>query len=223
MSGGDPMEKNNRNRNAAIVLIAAGLLLLANHHISFFTVVAILCIIVGVKKIRSDSARKGYVLLAIGLLILLGGHLSLIVSVILLSLGFFYINSKRIHKDETYIQKQSLVDSIRWGKDPWVLRNSSIWNVIGEVQIDLTYALFEHKETTLILQGVIGDVDIIVPEDVGVSVTASVLFGQLVVGPEKEVGLMNKIVWQSQDYAECDQQVKLIISYIVGDIDIKIV
>ncbi|WP_248928214.1 cell wall-active antibiotics response protein LiaF [Paenibacillus hamazuiensis] len=217
------MEKNNRNRAAAIVLIVAGLFLLADNHISFFTVVALLFLMLGVKRVRSDSPRKGFVFLAIGLVMLFGGHFSLILAIILISLGLFYIKSRQLHRSEAYIQKQRPIDSIRWGKDPWIVRDCAIWNVIGEIQIDLTFAIFEQKETTLVLQGVIADVDIIVPEGVGVSVTASVLFGQLDVGPQKEAGVTNKIVWQSPDYEYCDQQVKLIISYIVGDIDIKIV
>lgn len=216
------MKKNNRNRNAAIVLIAVGLFLLFHNHVSFFTVAALFLIMFGVKKVRSGSARKGYALLAAGLLIIFGGHLSFIIAIILISLGFFYLKSKRVHRDDSYVQKQSMVESIRWGKEPWVLRNYSIWNVIGEVQIDLTYAIFEHKETTLILQGIVGDVDIVVPEDMGVSITSSVLFGQLDVGSEKEAGITNKVVWQSPDYEACDQQIKLIISYIVGDVDIKL-
>ncbi|TBL67916.1 cell wall-active antibiotics response protein LiaF [Paenibacillus thalictri] len=217
------MEKNNRTRIAAIVLIVAGLFLLADNHIGFFTVVALLFIVFGVKKVRSAHNRKGYVMLGIGLLILFSGHLTIILSVILISLGFFYLKSKQVHKDDSFMQKQSMIDSIQWGKDPWILRNCAIWNVVGEVHIDLTYAIFEHKETTIILQGVIADVDIIVPEDIGISVTSSVMFGQLHVGMEKESGVTNKIVWQSPNYEFCDQQLKLIISYVVGDVDIKIV
>ena len=37
--------------------------------------------------------------------------------------------------------------------------------------MDLSLAILEQKETTVILQGVVGDIDIKVPEDIGVSVT----------------------------------------------------
>ncbi|OXM83378.1 cell wall-active antibiotics response protein LiaF [Paenibacillus rigui] len=213
----------NNNRNVALLLIGIGIFLLAEDHVSFFTVVALLLIFVGINKIRSSSVRKGYVLIGIGLIMLLGGNLSLLLAVVLISLGYFYIRSKQLHRDDSYVKKQSLIESIRWGREPWILRSSSIWNIVGELQIDMTYAIPEQKETTIVLQGVIADVDIIVPEDMGVSVTSSVLMGQSDIGPNKEAGLLNKTVWQSPNYETAEHQVKIIISYIIGDIDIKVV
>jgi lia operon protein LiaF len=212
----------NHNRNVALILIAVGIFLLANNHWGFFTVLALILILLGINKIRSASPRKGYMMIAIGGMILIGGNLSLLIAVILISLGFFYIRSRQLNSADSYVKK-SLIESIRWGKEPWVLRNSSIWNVIGELQIDLTYAIPEQRETTIVLQGVIADVDIIVPEDMGVSVVSSVIFGEADIGPNKESGILNKTVWQSPNYETADNQVKVMISYIIADIDIKIV
>jgi lia operon protein LiaF len=144
------------------------------------------------------------------------------VAIILLSLGYFYIKSKNIHRDGAYVQKQKLIDSIRLGKEPWILKDSSIWYIVGETHIDLSLAILEKKETILILQGVIGDVELIVPEDIGVSVNASVVFGQIDVALQRESGVMNKLFWQSPNFERADHHVKLVVSYIVGDIDIKI-
>ncbi|NOU93879.1 hypothetical protein GC093_11670 [Paenibacillus sp. LMG 31456] len=219
---GNRNRNRNHNRNVALILIGVGIFLLANNHWGFFTVLALVLIFVGINKLRSASPRKGYVLIGIGAVILMGGNISLLIAVILISLGFFYIRSKQLHRNESYVKK-SLIESIKWGKEPWILRNSSIWNVIGELQIDLTYAIPEQRETTLVLQGVIADVDIIVPEDMGVSVVSSVVFGESDVGPNKESGILNKTIWQSANYETADNQVKLMISYIIADIDIKIV
>jgi lia operon protein LiaF len=196
--------------------------LLLDHMIGFFPILAAFLILLGVQRIRSNSDRKGYVWIIIGAVILLGHNLSLVIAIILISLGYFYIKSKRVHNDDSYIQKQKLIDSIRLGKEPWILKDSSIWYIIGETNIDLSLAILEKKETTLILQGVIGDIDIIVPEDIGISVNASVIFGQIDAANYKEAGVMNKLMWQTPNYESCSHRVKLMISYIVGDIDIKI-
>jgi lia operon protein LiaF len=212
----------NRNRNTALVLITAGLFLLFGNLIGFFTVAAILILWLAIYKLRSGDDKTGYILLAVGILMLLSDHLSIIVAIVLISLGYFYIKSKQIHRDATYLQKQNLLESIKWNKDPWVLKNMSIWSVIGEINMDMSLALTEEEETVLILQGIIGDIDIIAGEDIAISVTASVLFGQLDVGQEKEAGVMNKIYWQSPNYETSEHKVKLVLSYIVGDIDIKV-
>ncbi|WP_159885584.1 cell wall-active antibiotics response protein LiaF [Paenibacillus puerhi] len=214
---------SKRNRNIAILLIGAGVFLLADDHLSFMTIVALFLLLFGVYKIQSGSGRKGYVLMIIGLLLLIGGNLPLVIAVILISLGFFYNKSRKLHRDDQHYRKQSIIDSIRWGREPWILRNMSIWNVLGEMHMDLTYAIPENKETTIFLQGVIGDIDVIVPEDVGLSITASVVFGQTNIGNDKEAGMMNKLVWQSPNYWTADRQVKLEMSYVIADIDIKIV
>jgi lia operon protein LiaF len=120
------------------------------------------------------------------------------------------------------MQKHKLMESMKWDKSPWVLKNMSVWNIIGEVNMDLSLAIPEQKESVVILQGIIGDIDIVVPEDMGVSVQSSLMFGQVDVAREKEAGLLNKVAWQSPNYETSEQKVKLIVSYIVGDVDIKV-
>jgi lia operon protein LiaF len=53
--------------------------------------------------------------------------------------------------------------------------------------------------------------------------TSSVVFGQIEVELEKEAGMLNKITWQSPNYHTCTNKVKLIVSYIVADVDVKII
>jgi lia operon protein LiaF len=214
--------KNNRNRNTALVLIGAGVFLLLEKTIGFLPILAACLILLGLHQIRSQSDRKGYVWVMVGAVLLLGNHFSLVIAIVLLSLAYFYIKSKQIHRDDAYVQKQKLIDSVRLGKEPWILKDSSFWYMIGETHIDLTLAILEKRETTLIVQGVIGDVDIIVPEDIGVSVEASLIFGQIDVAMQREAGVMNKTVWQTPNYEHCDHRMKLMISFVVGDIDIKI-
>ncbi|MFK7697514.1 cell wall-active antibiotics response protein LiaF [Paenibacillus sp. HJGM_3] len=214
---------DERNRNTALVLIAAGLFILLNHYVSFFTTAALVLVLLGLYKIRSSPDKSGYWILGIGVVIFISGHFHFVLAIVLMSLGLFYISSKRAHRGEGHYQKHNLIESIKWDKESWVLKNASLWNIIGEIYIDLSLAIPEQKETTLVLQGVLGDVDIIVPEDLGVSVNASVIAGQIDVVREKETGVLNKIVWESPNYATSDTKVKLMISYLVGDIDIKVV
>jgi lia operon protein LiaF len=220
--------KNNRNRNTAIALIGAGLFLLLDHTIGFFPIVAGFLILIGIQRIRIHPEHRdklGYVLVIIGAIILLGNNFAFVVAVILIALGYFFLKSKQVQKEDQerdYVQKHKLIDSVRLGKEPWILKNSSMANVIGEINIDLSLAILEQRETTLIVQGVIGDIDIIVPEDIGISVTSSIVFGQIDVAERKEAGIMNKLHFTSANFESCEHRVKLIVSYLVGDVDIKI-
>ena len=39
----------------------------------------------------------------------------------------------------------------------------SFWHAIGEIRMDMSLAVPEDKETTIVLQGLVGDLDLIVP------------------------------------------------------------
>jgi len=214
---------NNRRRNTFLVFIAAGLFLLISKLIPFSTIVAILFIFIGVRSLRYGSQKKGYIFVGIGVFIMLGALIKIVVVVILLSLGFFYLKSKQVHWNGIFTQKLKIIESLQWNKRPWSLRPLSIWNIIGEIKLDLSLAIWEEPEVTIVLQGVIGDIDVIVPENVGVSVVGFVIFGQIEAGLEKEAGVWNKLNWQSPNYHTSSNKVKLIVSYIVADVDVKII
>lgn len=213
--------KNKRHRNTAMLLIAMGIFLILERWVGIFVVIALLLMFFGFYKIRYENEKKGIAFMGVGAVILLGNNFSLVLAVILISLGVFYIKSKKVQPGDDFIQKQTLIDSIRPGKEPWVLKDSSIWFIIGEAHLDLSYAILEKKETTLVLQGIIGDVRLIVPEEIGVSIEASVTIGQISSPLEKESGVINKLNWRSPNYETREHQVKLIVSYIVGDIDVR--
>lgn len=216
-------KQQNRNRNMYIVLIAAGLFILLSKVIANpATIIALFMVLLGFYSVRNGSQKKGYVLLGIGGFILVGSHLTVVLALVLMSMGFFYLKSRQVHGEGTVFQKTKLIESLKRDREPWILRSMSLWYAVGELRLDFSLALPEEKEITLVLQGLIGDIDIIIPEDMGLSVQSSVVFGQLEVGRERESGMMNKIHWQSPHYAEAEQKVKLLVSYIVGDIDIKV-
>lgn len=211
----------NRNRNTAIMLIFAGLFFLFGKMFGFSAVSAVILIWLGINKIRTDGGTKGYIVLTVGALLLLGNQFSIVVALILISLGYFFIKSRKVHRADNYTQHQAILESIRWDKEPWTPKNMSRWSLLGEIRIDLSLAMLEEEETTIMLQGVVGDVDIIVPVGFGLSLETNVMLGRIGIGQEKDSGLLNKRSWQSENYKESEHRVKLIVSYIVGDIEVK--
>ncbi|WP_058302457.1 cell wall-active antibiotics response protein LiaF [Gorillibacterium timonense] len=216
--------KNNRQKNTYLVLIAAGVFILLERFIGFWNLMGLLLILYGVHVLRSGGGdKKGYILVIAGAFFVAGGPLALIIGVVLISLGLFYKKSKELHQDGDFTQKQSLIGSIRYDREPWVLRNMSIWHAVGEMRFDFSLALQEEKEVTVVLQGMIGNLNIIIPEDMAVSVEGSVQAGSLNVGGTKREGIGNKISWQSPGYETAETKVKLMASYLVGEVNIKIV
>ncbi|MFL1674925.1 cell wall-active antibiotics response protein LiaF [Paenibacillus dendritiformis] len=215
------MIKGN-NRLLAYLLIIAGLFILIGKWISFGTFVALFMLYLGISKVRSEELRLGYTLLGIGGAILLLEHLMLFVGIILISLGIFYSRTRHEQKHEWMQKRPDLTANLKWDREPYHLHSQSLWHVIGESDIDLSLAMMEEPETMLLFQGVLGDMDISIPDDIGVKVEATVLFGQINAGQHRETGLLNKWTYTSPNYERSEQRVKLRISYIVGDIDIRL-
>lgn len=213
---------NLRNRNTALVLIGAGLYILLGNLIGYFTVTAILVVGLGIYKLKNGENRTGYVLIGIGLMFLALSHLSIVFAVILISFGYYLVRSNQLQGNPSYTQRHNILESIRWNKEPWVLQNMAVWSIVGEMNLDLSLAIIEESETTLLLQGVVGDIDIIVPDDIGVHIQSTILIGQTKIGLEQQDGLVTKMTWQSLNYDTAEHKVNITLSYVVGDVNVTV-
>lgn len=222
-------------RNTALLFIGAGLYLAVGHLISFITASALALALLGYAIVRgsSESNRKdfsGYILLGVAALLLLANHVGFLVVAVVLGAVWYY-RSKRSPDalpsgnplDPSFV-KQHIAASIRWGRggEPWTVRSSQISVAIAEVAIDLTNAIFEESDVELHLQGLIGDVDIVVPDDVGLSVQAQVAVGELRVAGERGAGIMNRLVWRSPNFDHAEHRVQVHLSYGIADVDVKV-
>jgi lia operon protein LiaF len=213
---------DERSRNTALVLIATGLYLLFGHMFGFFTVTSLVVVGLGVYKLQSGDNRTGYLLIGAGILFLALSHLSIIVAIILISFGYFLVRSHQLHKNPSYTQRQTILESIRWNREPWVLRSMSIWTVVGEMNLDLSLAIIEEPETTLVFNGIVGDIDIIVPDDIGVRIESTILLGQTKIGSEQQDGFVTRMNWQSMNFDRAEHRVVIMLSYVVGDVNVKV-
>ncbi|MDR9855902.1 cell wall-active antibiotics response protein LiaF [Paenibacillus sp. VCA1] len=214
------MEK--RNRLIALILIGVGLLMLVGRWVGFFTIVALLFLLMGVYAIRGGKVKRGYRLLAVGAILLVLDHLMIVLGIALLSLGFFFIKAKKVQPKEGFIQKQNFSSNFDWDQQPWVMRSMSVWHVLGEADLDLSLAIPEDRETVMMFQGIMGDMDLQIPEYYGVEIEAFVLFGSIDFRGHRDNGMMNRLNWKSPNYETSEQKVKFIFSYLVGDLDIDI-
>lgn len=213
----------NRKRNTMALIALAGLYLLLGQVIGFSTVAAIFIIGIALVMIRQREDKLGYILLIVGGLMIASKIISFFAFFIILLLGFYYLKTKNNTGDQDFLQKISLLESWRQTNEPWVITDMRRWSVVGEINLDLSLAIAEKDETTIHLEGLIGDVDIIVSEDIGLIVEGSIMLGEVKIGALSDEGVMNNLTWQSPNIDECETKVKLVLSYFIGDIDIKMV
>ncbi|KIL36256.1 hypothetical protein SD71_08820 [Cohnella kolymensis] len=209
-----------RRPSNAILFIAAGFYLALGGLAGYTTVNAIVILLLGIDRYRFDRARLSVVLIAVSILVLLINQFALFAVVVLVSLGTYYFRS-RPPAFGTYVNKHRLLLNMRLDEQSWVLHSMSFWHALGEIRMDMSLAVPEDKETTIVLQGLVGDVDLIIPEDYGLQVEASVLVGQIGFKQSKEGGMFHRLSWRSPDYDQREQRLKLQMFYLVGDIKIR--
>lgn len=122
---------------------------------------------------------------------------------------------------ETKYSRSSLIGDFHLTSGRFELSHMSIWHGIGNVVIDLSRAVISEEETTLNVQGWVGDITIYVPVDLPVAITAEVTLGDLEVFGHRQGGLNRYVVMRSDHFDRTSPKVTLNISLIVGDIDVK--
>ncbi len=124
------------------------------------------------------------------------------------------------------------VGEIRLGDQPWALENSSYSLGVGEVYMDLSTALLEEGVTYVNLSGWVGSVQIIVPEDLAIDVSADVNIGSVeIFGEEQEFSRHHKnrrsgvssnlLCYRSEDYDEALKKVRINASVNIGEVSVK--
>ncbi|ASA24081.1 cell wall-active antibiotics response protein LiaF [Paenibacillus donghaensis] len=213
---------DKRNRLIATILIGIGCIMIFGKWIGFFSIVALLFLLLGIYRITSGKVRQGYKLLGIGAVLIMLDHMLLVLAICLISLGTFFTKSKRMQRKEGFMQKQNFSSRLEGDSSPWVMNSLSAWHVLGEADLDLSLAMAEKPETVMLFQGIFGDVDILLSEDYGVEIEAFVLFGSIEFGSHRDTGMMNRLNWKSANYESCEQKVKFSISYLMCDLDVRL-
>jgi lia operon protein LiaF len=206
----------------AILFIAAGIYVALGGVAGYATVNAVILLLIGIECYRWDRSRLSIILIAVSSLLLIVNQFALFAVIVLVSLGTYYIRA-RPPAFGTYMSKHKLFLNMRLDEQSWVLHSMSFWHAVGEIRMDISLAVPEEKETTIVLQGLVGDLDFIIPDDCGIQVEASVLLGQISFKQMKEGGMFHRMSWRSPNYDDCEQKLKLQLFYLVGDIKIRTV
>ncbi|MRH44057.1 cell wall-active antibiotics response protein [Aquibacillus halophilus] len=110
----------------------------------------------------------------------------------------------------------------RTSKHAYEWQDVNIQAGIGDTIIDLNYTVIPKNEPVIFIRNIIGNVQIIVPYDVEISLNHSVMFGSIDVIGHVETNVWNKILHlQTPNYQTSNQTVKIFTSMVVGKIEVK--
>ncbi|MCY7917492.1 LiaRS two-component regulatory system accessory protein LiaF [Bacillus vallismortis] len=127
-------------------------------------------------------------------------------------------------KDEKHPDIRSFfIGELQMMKQPFDLNDLNISGFIGDIKIDLSKAMIPEGESTIVISGVIGNVDVYVPSDLEVAVSSAVFIGDINLIGSKKSGLSTKVYAVSPDFSESKRRVKVSVSLFIGDVDVKYV
>lgn len=123
----------------------------------------------------------------------------------------------------SYKSKDQFVGELRLGDKPWAPESSDYSVNIGDMNVNFTTAILQDGETVFNLNGWVGNMDIILPEELAVDIDATVNVGSVeFFGEEEQSGISrNNIKFRSDDYSTAAKKIKIIANLNIGEISVK--
>ncbi|PKR86896.1 cell wall-active antibiotics response protein LiaF [Heyndrickxia camelliae] len=92
---------------------------------------------------------------------------------------------------------------------------------IGDTVIDLSMTMLPLGESIVIVRGLIGNIQLLIPYDVGYSINHSTFTGNIKLHGKQEKLLNQNIICYSDNFNDATRKVKIITSISFGDIEVK--
>lgn len=107
---------------------------------------------------------------------------------------------------------------IRWESNRQGLHEG---HLIGDIRLDLSDMNLSDGETPFDLSALIGDITILVPEGLAVSVIAEVTVGNVRVFERREDGLGRRLTYMSPGYEEAPRKARIYAHLLIGDVTVR--
>lgn len=128
-------------------------------------------------------------------------------------------SDKNIHKNESY-EKPSIEEhkfnTMNWKVTPMELNNS-----IGNYLVDFSKASIPEEEIPISINIRIGDIRILMPENIEFRVEASALVGDICIMSETSEGLNRSLIYESKNYETATKKLNLNLKVSAGSIRIE--
>lgn len=128
---------------------------------------------------------------------------------------------------EMLVRTQPLFENIFFGqqKTPsqvYEWNDVNIQSTVGDSVIDLSYTVLPKGETVIFIRNLIGNVQVLVPYELEVSISHSVIAGSTSILESPEAKVFNHVLQlQTPAFEKAEQKVKIITSLVFGDLEVK--
>lgn len=239
------MFKGNRKEklNWAVISVAIlfiGELLLFNSKALFFLIFTFFFLHIGRKRMPRPSGKIFFTAGLLGMVIfffeLYTFRLLLFVFLSYSVIRFFQTkqaSSPIIQKSDDIPKENEIFFSEPLFKNKWFGHQKTkkevySWNDvniqtwIGDTAIDLNYTILPKGESVIVIRKLFGNIEIIVPYELEVTVHHSVLFGSFSIFEHSDMKLWNETIrCQTKEYHSAVRKMKIITSVVAGHLEVK--
>lgn len=167
----------------------------------------------------------GIVLILAGILFLAGSIFSINIGawcwpIGLIVLGLFLFLRPRMIEPNGRSTTAFIGDKARAGA--WEVAPEEFRFFVGDYTLDFTKAIIPPGETSIRMFGFVGDIDLFIPQDVGLSIQTTSFVTSLT-PPEsgEETSILAGAEWKTADYKAADRRIHLETTTFVSDITIR--
>ena len=126
---------------------------------------------------------------------------------VLIFVGFLIIFRPRSLSPGTGFKLRFLGDVIHRGE--WNVASEEMWAFLGSLKLDMTQANIPTGETSFRVFSFIGDVRLVVPENVGVSISSFTFITDARVFGERFGGFFAPVEWSTAGYEEAEKKIRI--------------
>jgi lia operon protein LiaF len=137
----------------------------------------------------------------------------------LILLGAWLLLRPRTLPPDTALTQRIIGDIERYGS--WQVSDEEIWSLIGDAELDMTEAVIPDGETQIRIYGIVGDIKMILPADVGIAVSSYAIASSTTILGEKNDGVLSPIHVTSDNYKAADRRIRLEATFIAGDVKVR--
>ncbi len=166
----------------------------------------------------------GGLLILIGILILTGSIFNVSLwnffwPVVLILLGLLILFRPRWSSSRGPVEFLFFSNMRR--KGVWQVKGEEIWSFLGDVYLDMTQAEIPPGETVYRIYGFIGDVDLILPQGIGVSVSSAAFVSDIRILGRKQSTVLLPIDMSSEGYDTAERKIRLDVAFFISDVKVK--
>lgn len=124
------------------------------------------------------------------------------------------INRRPLFKNKWFGQQRTEKKAFEW-------QDINIQSGVGDTVIDLNYTVLPKEEAVIFIRNIVGNVKILVPYEMEISLNHSVIFGSIQVFDHKETNVWNRVLHlQTSGFDTSQQKVKIFTSMVFGKIEV---